>query len=267
MKWRHLVLAASALLVGAALARDGDARGGGDWVRARSFLVRDAASSDADVCGHVEVRERGTRQRFAVEAENLAPGSAITVLVEDATAAMISAGSSNADFQGLAELELDTGDGESLPAGAATVDELKGRRVEVRDAWGGPLLSGVVGSLDGPAVNHHGKTRVRDDDSGARVKVEMRIRGRDGRQEFRFEVKSVAPNYAVELWILDGMGSMTRAAQTTTNGSGSARLRFDTRRGDGMPLDAPDLQDLAGRVFEVRMMGATVVASGALPSL
>ena len=101
MQWKHLALLAALLVAAPALAREdesggGGSGGGGDWVRTRSLLVRDAAASDPNACGHVEVRERGDRQRFTVEVERLTPGATVEVLVADAAAAMVSAGTASA---------------------------------------------------------------------------------------------------------------------------------------------------------------------------
>ena len=247
---------------------DGGGGGGGDgsWVRARSLLMRDAASPDGDARGHVEVRARGDRQRFQVEAELLDPGLSVEFLVEDGAAAMVSAGFFTANAAGQAEAELDTGDGGALPAGAATVAELAGRRVDVRDAEGALLLSGTVPSLDAAPIRLRGRTRVRDEVTGVRVDVEMRVSGPMGRQQFRIKVRRAEPNAALELWIDDGAGTLVLAAEMTANPGGSVAVRLDSRRGDGMPLGAGGVQDLSGRPFEVRV-GGVAVAAGALPTL
>ena len=284
MQWKHWTLVAAILAAGPALGQEGESGGGGmddppgddggggggggggSWVRARSLLMRDAASPDGDTRGHVEVRERGTRQRFQVEAELLDAGSTVEFLVEDGAATMVSAGFFTANVAGQAEAELDTGDGGSLPAGAATVAELAGRRVEVRDSGGALLLFGAVPSIDAAPIRLRGRTRVRDEETGVRVDVEMRVSGPMGRQQFRIKVRRAAPDAALELWIDDGAGTLVLAAPMSANSGGSTAIRLDSRRGDGMPLGAGGVQDLAGRPFEVRV-GGVAVAAGALPTL
>ena len=208
--------------------------GGGSWIRVRSDMVRAAAASDADVSGHVEVRTRDGRQKFQVEADHLAAGVSVEFLVADGSAALVSLGSMTTDSLGEAELELDTGDGASLPAGAATVADLAGRAVEVRDAAGGVLLTGTVPALSGSPATVVGRTRVTDDATGTRVKVEMKVKGRSGRQEFRVEVKNAPAGSAVELFVDDGAGAMVLAAT-------GPRIRLDSRRGHAMPLGVSGL--------------------------
>ena len=232
---------------------------GGSWTRVRSDLVRDAAASDADVAGHVEVRTRTGRERFQVEADHLDAGVSVEFFVADGSDALVSLGSLTTDSLGEAELELDTGDGASLPVGAAAVSDLAGRRVEVRDAAGGVLLAGTVPSLSGSPATVVGRTRITDDSTGTRVKVEMKVKGRDGRQEFKVEVKNAPAGSTIELFIDDGAGTMVLAAS-------GARIRLDSRKGHAMPLGVASLSDLSGRAFEVRVDGTTV-ASGNLPQM
>jgi hypothetical protein len=119
--------------------------GEGDRVRGRARLT--AAESGLD--GYVEVRRRAdeNRERFQIEAEHLAPGRVVELFVEDPGMAgsLLSLGRFAADSAGEVELELDTNDGDMLPGNVATVLDLVGLEVQVRDgAGGGLLLSGLV---------------------------------------------------------------------------------------------------------------------------
>lgn len=68
-----------------------------------------------------------------------------------------------------------------------------------------------------------------------------------------------------EVFIGDGDGNFVQADSTRISRRGRAVLRFTTRRGRSLPLDASSLRELAGRAFEVRVDGV-VVASGNLPA-
>ncbi len=122
---------------------DGESR-----LRGRSPLVAVVAG----LKGHIEIRsrEQGTNERLEIEGEHLSPDAAVEFFVEDGLGAdtFTSIGARSADMEGEAELELETGDGDALPNGAATVAELVGLKVEVRDAATGDLLlSGTIPAL------------------------------------------------------------------------------------------------------------------------
>jgi hypothetical protein len=244
----------------------GSSGGSATDLRARRDLVRAAGASDADVYGHVEVRSRDGREKFTVEAEHLDAGAVIEVIVEDGAATLVSAGTATAGTTGEAELELDTGDGATLPAGASTVAGLAGRAVEVRDAAGGVLLTGTVPAVDASSGNAKASSKFEDDSTGASGKSEMKVQGRTGRQRFRLEAKGLPADAAAELWLDDGTGTFVQVASVATNGGGKAKFRLDTRKGDALPLGVTDLQELSGRAFEVRVDGVTA-ASGNLPTL
>ena len=82
-----------------------------------------------------------------MEAEHLAPGRVVEFFVEDPglPGTFLSLGQFAAGSDGEAEIELDTHDGDLLPGNVATVTDLVGLEVEVRDGGSGDLLlSGVV---------------------------------------------------------------------------------------------------------------------------
>ena len=123
----------------------GSGDGEGDRVRGRARLT--AAESGLD--GYVEVRRRAAqnRERFQIEAEHLATGRVVELFVEDPgmSGSFLSLGRFAANAGGEVELELDTNDGDRLPGNVATVLDLVGLEVQVRDgADGGLLLSGLV---------------------------------------------------------------------------------------------------------------------------
>lgn len=82
---------------------------------------------------------KGT-EKFVVKAKGLTPGAAYSLFMEDAigSGVFVDAGA----FVG-SVYSRDTGLGESLPLGAATVADLLGRAVQVRDAMGTPVVGGA----------------------------------------------------------------------------------------------------------------------------
>ena len=128
---------------------DDDFVGEGDRARGRSRLTAHVAGLE----GKVEIRSRPEkgRERFKLEAENLAEGTEVTFLIEDPDDAgtFVELGSIAADATGEAELNIDTQDGVSLPLGVDRVSELVGLEVRVirDDATEELLLSGTVPQL------------------------------------------------------------------------------------------------------------------------
>ncbi len=106
----------------------------------------------AGLGGNVEVRSDpdAGRERFKIEAEHLAAYASVEFFVEDSvgTGTFSSVGIRTVNLEADAELELDTGDGASLPNAATSASDLVGLAVEVRDAATGDLLlTGTVPTL------------------------------------------------------------------------------------------------------------------------
>ncbi|MGE0192781.1 MAG: hypothetical protein AB7T63_12165 [Planctomycetota bacterium] len=124
---------------------DGDDDGDDEDSRGRSRLT----AHESGLEGYVEIRSRtdDNRERFEMEAEHLAAGRTVEFFIEDAlgSATFVSLGTRTAGSYGEAELELDTGDGDTLPLDVSSASALTGFAVEVRDAsTNALLLSGVV---------------------------------------------------------------------------------------------------------------------------
>ena len=123
-----LFLGMMTLSTGLALARSG----GGGEVRLIAKMMTGAASGKADY------RERGNRKRLNVEAEDLPPGTRTsqTVFVNDMQVGIMTLEPCPVATQLLCgELELNTQDGQSVPAGI-----MADKSVKI-----GTVLSGTLG--------------------------------------------------------------------------------------------------------------------------
>jgi len=251
---------------------DGDHDGDDDEhdglpARGRAALVRADSSPYAEARGEVEVETRSGEEEFEIEAERLDAGVAVEFFLEDGAGAMASIGTATTDGDGEAEIEFGTEEGGSLPLGAASVAELAGRRVEVRTADGTLVLFGEVPEATTAALKLRARADVRDDDSSARVRVTAVVDNRSGRDRLNVELKAVSPGAAeAELFLDDGGGTMTLAATVALRRSGRGHARFDTKKGDPLPLGVASVLELEGRAFEIRVEGSAVV-SGNFPDL
>ncbi|MCI0589765.1 MAG: hypothetical protein L0323_23365, partial [Planctomycetes bacterium] len=233
----------------------------GPRARGRAILMLAESSPFPDAEGEVEVEVEGDEEELEIEAEHLDAGTAVEFFLADADGNMTSIGTATADEEGEAEIEFETEEGGSLPLGAASVADLAGRRVEVRASDGTLILFGAVPE----ATTRAQKLRCRGDvmsvETRARVRVTALVDNRSGRERLNVELKAVSPGATeAELFLDDGGGTLTLADTVPLKRSGRGRARYDTKKGQPLPLGASSVRDLQGRAFEIRVEGAAVLA-------
>jgi hypothetical protein len=226
---------------------------------ARSDLVRPAAGPDGDCRGRAGAGFRGRDEWIRVEVVGVAPGEALSCVVEDAAGAFAPLGIGLAGPTGRATFEARTKGRWTLPGGAASAREMAGRRVEVRDGGDAVLLRGRVPSWRG-GPPRSGTARWGDEGSGAAARVVLGGGSARGGSSLAVAARGLPPLAAVELLLEDGSVGAAGAA----DGAGRWSLRRDSRRGEPLPGDADGAASLAGRPFALRADGA-VVLEGAFP--
>ena len=247
----------------------------------------------------VEVEKELRGDKLEAEIEMFAPGTLIDFYLEDpmTDAEPVLAGSAAADADGQAELEFETEDGDVLPLGAESVDELAGLDMVFVLASTGeelarvriPLASDVVfADDDDDGDSHHGDDGVddngddNDDNDGhmdrgesrmtaveANLDGEVEIRAEsDGDQRFKMEAEHLAEGRVVRFEIedIDLADSFVTLATRAADDSGEAEI--STQDGLAMPFgvgDVTDLVDLKVRVLD----DATdeVLLTGMVPAL
>jgi len=126
--------------------------------RGADDVVAPSTSSAAGASLAIRVRSQSHgRWEFRMTIENAATGLAPEVFVADATGALVSAGAMTPDNHNAGEyrLRLRSAKGGTLPAGAATIDELGGRAYEVRDG-GVAIFSGTLPVIGAKKTNSAG---------------------------------------------------------------------------------------------------------------
>ena len=245
---------------------------------ARSFLLR-GENAPEHARGIVVTTRRGEGERFLVEVANLAERSRYELWVASAIEGddrVLETGE-----LGGAAFSRDTAHDQWLPAEAESLDDLAGRRVEVRHE-DEVVLYGAVPHLEAHDAPVHEEETVHDEATGARVHVEVDVHARHG-ERLRIEMadlprhddhaerdhaeraQKASGRRVVELLIEDDGGNLVPVDTARMNRRGRALLQWRTRRGDNLPLDAGTIRELAGRAFEVRV-GGERVASGSIPS-
>jgi len=235
---------------------------------------------DEDV--HAADAHHAARSHARISVEHLAADATFTLWADDpstADSAPTQFGSLTTDAHGRGALDLDTHDGDPMPFGASLAD-LGGKSVEVRDGAGAAVLVGafptLVGPSQPPAPTLHGKadlTRPTDSPlptSVGRLDEEVHP-ATPGRAEFSrltIEVRGLAASTPYLLLADDPATPDTATslfATVTTDAKGRARVTIDTNKGGALPFGA-SLADLAGHVVEVRDANDVLVLAGTFPT-
>jgi len=238
-------------------------------------LDRPADSPNPDVTGKVKVEsESAGDEEFEVEVEHLDPGTVVEVFLADPkTPEMFtSIGTAPADALGEAELERETEDGDALPLGVSSMDELRDFLVEVRLAETGELLlTGTVPALPteipvgdttpGPLDRARARSLLTAAVPDVEGYVEIRSRPEDDDERFKVEAEHLAPGTIADFFIesLNG-GPFVRFGSGTADSEGEIEL--DTNDGLPMPLGVAGVADLVGLEIRVERDDGQLLLSG-----
>lgn len=251
----------------------GGSSSGSKWEIGKAPLMRPSPAPDSDASGYVETRKRAkdNHQKFKVEAEHLDPAGSFAVFVEDAVGSGVFANvgaMGPEDKVGEFELELETEDGDPLPFGVTSVNDLAGRGVQVRDATDAVLLEGVVPGVSFSLKATKAQTSLTAVTAG-KGKLRLRNVPKKAQQFFELQLKKVGKGAVVEIFVFDPNTSTMVLAQTlNANSGGNTKLKINTRKGQSLPLNALTLSELGGRAIEVRLQGTgTVLLTGVIPTL
>ncbi len=261
-------------------------RSNSDDREAEVRMTRSVDSDDADVTGKIETEARLDRQRLKIEVEHLTVGRVVRAFV---TLAGVEAdlGSRTADAFGEVEWDLNTNDGDVLPHGVTTVEELAGADVRVEDAGDATILVfGTVpetpASTDGDGDGSdddsddddgHGEGRARltrADGAVGEAYVEVSVRPDQGdRQRFNAEIEHQTAGLEVDVWLEDptNLGTLTKIGSMTVGSEGEGELELDTQEGAGLPYGVASVHSLVGLRVELRTTADVVLFSGLVPAV
>jgi hypothetical protein len=232
--------------------------------------------------GCIEVEKKDTGQEFEVEVRNVDAAVALTVLIDDGTGTFVSIGPLEAGATER-ELELNTAEGDALPAGALTVEDLAGRTVQVRDGADAVVLSGTVPALGTHACEDGDDGD--DDDQGeaepARARAALmrdaaspdadasgciKVEKEPGEESLEIRVAHLDAGLAIEFFLEDAGGAMVSVGTAAVDDEGGAEIEFSTEDGGTLPLGAASVDDLAGRRVEVKTADGTLLLFGQVPA-
>lgn len=244
--------------------------GGSSWVRTR--LVRPAEAPDADAKGTVDARSGNGHEELVIEGEMLTPDAVVNFFLQDGEGTLQQVASDTVESDGEVKARWKLEDG-GLPFSAATVAELSGRGVELRDAEGNVLLQGAIGTV--PAVSQGRKQKAVstlvnvDMNFAPRGKGAIKVEVHPRRDENRLTVKleHVPRNVPLELHLTNPeTDELEKVGDFVVEGT-EAKIKINTRSGQPLPFGVASVGDLSGLALEVRTSDGTPRFSGVVPTL
>jgi len=275
----------TALLVTAAflpfaLASDAEA---GKKLKAESYLIRPTPAPDPDAKGRVRLDSENNKDKDRLEfkTENLDPLGSYSVFMEDgpASGVLVSIGAMVLDELSVGEFKLKFKENEGpLPLAAASVLDLVGRSVEIRDALSAVVLSGSVPDPSAQGGNGNGWKSKKAPlalplvavDPDAKGRVEVWFKGKDDRQRFRVKAELLTPAgvYSVEVEDAVGSGVFVAVGPLEVDESPEEfKLHIDTKQGEPLPLGVSNVDELAGRGVRIVDGSANVLLEGVVPDM
>jgi len=199
-----------------------------------------------------EVRVRG---------DDLAPGE-IAVLIADASGGLLLVARETIDG------DFDVRWRGTLPAGATSTAELRGRAVAVVAADGTTLLEGAFPrAAVSDELGAGTAALIPADGAAATLSGRIRVRARDGRHAIEVRVRGSEPGTVLAVCIVAADGAEESLGELTISSDGDGALEVDTGDGGALPFGAGGVAELAGLAVRVKDAGGNVILSGVVPAL
>jgi hypothetical protein len=165
--------------------------------------------------------------------------------------------------KGAGKITLSSSSGPPSELGVATLDDLSGRRLQVRDANDASLLDAVLPGLQ-PFAGTKLVAKLLPPEGAPAPAASATLTGKPtttkGSERFRLKAKKLPAGAEAALFIEDAPGSQSFLPAGDLLGGLYQR---DTALGDRLPLEVAAQADLVGRAIEVRD-GANVLLAGTI---
>ena len=240
----------------------------------RAHLLRPEGSDFHESRGVVVATDGQHEDSLRCEVGRLAPETGYLIFIGEGESAVI-LGDLRTNGEGGGSVGREAAAGQALTDRLPSLADLGGRHVEVRNLDGVVVLYGRVpeAQTERSAEPEHHEAEHHDEASGADCHVELDLVPERGHERFEMDMsdlprgdraKSATRGRTAQVMMDDGTGNLAEVANVRISRRGRARLVYNTRRGDALPLGAATLRELAGRGFEVRVNGSRAVG-GNLP--
>ncbi len=239
-------------------------------------LTPPAGAANTTASGRIKVKASEGRHSIEVKVRGLQVHGVYTVCVVNAAGESEAIGKITGKGSGNGALKVDTGDGGSLPFGAAGIAELVGLLVNVKAEDGTVVLEGKIPAL-GQRDDHPAEAEQEvefdlarpagspDADIQGDVNIEEEI-GSDDKVRIRIK-ENGDPNatYTVTAHLPSDAPVLEEIATVVTDSRGRGET---LRRGKGVfPLGAKSLSELGGVIVQVLDAEGRVVLSGVIPQV
>lgn len=156
----------------------------------------------------------------------------------------------------------------SLPFGVASVDDLAGRGVEIRDELNVAYLYGTMPSLVANLKPTNGKVKL-DAPGAPKGLLKMKSNPKKAKDELEVSVGGLKGLAGVTLEIEHPQThTMAPVANVSLKSNGGGKLRLQTKKGDTLPFGSTSVKELSGLNFQVRNPSTSaVIFTGKLPKL
>lgn len=257
MQTRHLTraaLIALAVFSPAALA----APGGGGKKDSQICLVRPDDGPDDNAKGTLRIREKGNGSSFEIHAIKVNADHAFHAWLEDPIDSDTFVDIGTLKGGGSQKLKFDTKKDDDLPLDAASLDDLMGRKLQIRHG-DDVILRGTVppfGLEKKPlkaAVTMEAEPGAPDEDMS--FKLSLRSKEDKGQERIDLKAKKVPwDDGPFHVFVEDGVGSgvFVDAGKMDKKGGSGGAWRRDMKQGQALPAGADFVKELAGRRIEVR---------------
>jgi hypothetical protein len=275
MRTHQLTRTALAVLALAGTAALGMGPGGNGKKDSQICLVRPDDPPDGDAKGTLRIRHKGNGDSLEIHVQKVDADQTLHAWMEDPidsdTFTDIGALSSG----GSPKLKFETKKGDALPLAAASLDDLIGRKVEIRqDA--AVVLQGVVPPWD--LSKHPQKATLTitppDGAPAPDMSAKLSLRAKDDKGQERIELKAKKVPWDSDLhlkvFVEDGVASgvFVDSGEVDKKGDSGAHWKRDTKQGQALPAGANFCSELAGRLIEVRRVSDDVVyLRGTIPAV
>lgn len=170
-------------------------------------------------------------------------------------------------------IPISTASGEALPLGALSLDDLTGRRMQVRDPGGLVYLDGYMPVIPPPGTvlrTVEATSALANQDPlnfpSAECLATLRVNRRANTADLTIQTLGLRGGPVFEIWMTDpSTGQLALVANLNWPNVSTYRVR--TALGEALPFGILDPEQLEGLALEIRRQGGGVVLSGALPIL
>ena len=266
----HLALIALTLFGTASLA---SAAGGGKK-DSQICLVRPDDGPDDNAKGTLRIREKGNGSSFEIHAIKVNADHEFHAWLEDPIDSDTFTDIGTLKGGGSQKLKFDTKKGDDLPLAAASLDELMGRRLEIRHGED-VVLKGTVPPFGLDKKPKKAEVTI-DAEPGApaekmSLKLSLRSKADKGQERIELKAKKVPwDDGPFHVFVEDGVASdvFVDAGKLEQKGGSGGHWKRDTKQGQALPAGAEFVSELAGRRLEVRRTSDDLMyLSGEIPAV